>query len=154
VSFLRHALPVFCILGLAAGAGRLSGDDERATALSPAAPVINFSVPTFTREGNRSWLLRGSEGLYVNANQLEVKNLNLTVFTGDATNRVESVFLSPAATALINDSQVRGPGLVRLICEDFEATGEDWLYDHRQKKVSIRKSVRVVFHSPLRDILR
>ena len=77
-----------------------------------------------------------------------------TVFAGDPSNRVESIFLSPAATAFVDQGRVQRPGLVRLITDDFEATGADWIYDHRQKKVSIRKNVRVVFHTQLQSILR
>ena len=122
--------------------------------LTNGMAVINFRVPTFSREGYRSWLLCGSEGLYVNQNELAVTNLNLTVFAGNASNRVDSIFLSPAATALINEGQVYGPGVVRLVTDDFEATGEEWLYDHRQKKVSIHKNVHVVFRTQLKNILR
>jgi hypothetical protein len=127
--------------------------DERPTSLTANAPVINFRVPTFTGE-YRSWLLCGAEGIYVNDDRLDVVDLNLTVFSGDASNRIESVFLSPSAVALIGESRVRGPGALRLITDDFDATGEDWLYDHRQKKVSIHRNVRVVFHARLNDILR
>lgn len=146
-------LPLF--LGcLAPDAGLLHGADERPTAFTAGAPVVNFRVTTFTAEGHRSWLLSGSEGVYVSQNQLDVTDLNLTVFVGDASNRVDSIFLSPAATALVNDGQVRGPGTLRLITDDFEATGENWFYDHGAKKVSIRKNVRVVFHSQLQNMLR
>ena len=150
---LRHALPALCVLLLTPAAGQLRAADEHSTVFAVDAPVINFRVPTFTREGFRSWLLCGAEGRYVNANELAVTDLSLTVFAGDAANRVDSVFLSPAATAFLNAAQVRGPGLLRLVATDFEATGEDWLYDHHQKKVSIRKNVRVVFHAPLKSLL-
>ena len=123
------------------------------TSLTVNAPVINFRVPTFTGEF-RSWLLCGAEGVYVDDSRLDVVDLNLTVFSGDASNRIESVFLSPSAVALIGESRVRGPGALRLITSDFYATGEDWLYDHRQKKVSIHRDVRVVFHARLNDLLR
>ena len=151
---LRFIFFALGALSLGPAAGLLRGADERPTTLTTDAPVINFRVPTFTKEGYRSWLLCGSEGLYINQDQLDIINLNLTVFTGDASNRVESVFLSPSATALLNAGQVRGPGRLRLINDDFEATGADWVYDHRQKKVSIRKDVRVVFHAQLQSILR
>lgn len=148
---------VLLVLGAfcgAPGANRLPAADERPTAFTANAPIVNFRVPTFTREGFRSWLLSGSEGHYVNANQLDITDLNLTVFDGTAANRVESVFLSPSATALVDVGQVRGPDRLRLITDDFEATGEDWRYDHRAKKVSIYKNVRVVFHAQLKDMLR
>ncbi len=151
---MRAILLPLCALGLAAGTPFLPGADEHPTALTPGAPVVNFSVPTFTKEGYRSWVLRGSQGLFVNQSEIAVTNLNLTVFTGDASNRVDSVFLSPSATALLNEGQVRGSGRVRLINDDLEATGEDWSYDHRQKKVSIHKTVHVVFHAELKDVLR
>jgi hypothetical protein len=153
----RFALLVLCALGLAPGIDRLHGDDERPTAFTANAPVVNFRVPAFTKEGFRSWLLSGAEGHYVNSNQLNVTDLNLTVFDRTAANRVESVFLSPSATALINDGQllqVGGQDRLRFITDDFEATGEDWRYDDRAKKVSICKNVRVVYHAQLKDMLR
>ena len=150
----RLFLLLLYALGLAPGVNPLRGADERPTAFTADAPVVNFRVPTFTREGFRSWLLSGAEGHYLGANRLDITDLNLTVFDGTATNRVESVFLSPSATALINAGQVRGQDRLRLITDDFEATGEDWRYDHRAKKVSIRKNVRVVFHAQLKDMLR
>jgi len=151
---LRQLLLLGLCAGVLSGADRSRAADDRGTSLTANAPVINFRVPTFTAEGYRSWLLCGSEGVYVNDSRLDVVDLNLTVFSGDASNRVGSVFLSPSAVALIGESRVRGPGALRLITDDFEATGEDWLYDHRQKKVSIHRDVRVVFHLRLNDILR
>jgi hypothetical protein len=128
--------------------------DEGLTSLTANAPVINFRVTTFTRGGLRSWLLAGAEGHYVSQDRLDVVNLNLTVFAADASNRAESVFLSPAATAHFDTGRVGGASPLRLITDELEATGADWLYDHRQKKVSIRKNVRVVFHAQLESILR
>ncbi len=133
--------------------GSLRGTDERPTSFTINAPVINFRVPTFTPEGFRTWLLCGAEGVYVNDKQLNVTDLNLTVFAGDASNQVEKIFLSPSAVALIDEGCVSGPGALRLITDEFEATGDDWVYDHRQKKVFIHQNVRVVFHARLNDIL-
>ena len=137
-----------------AAAGPVRGTEERPTSFAINAPVINFRVPTFTREGFRTWLLCGAEGVYASDRQLNVTDLNLTVFAGDASNKVEKVFLSPSAVALMDEGRVSGPAALRLITDDFEATGDDWVYDHRQKKVSIRRNVRVVFHARLNDILR
>jgi len=149
---LRYALPALGVLLLAPAAATLRAAGERPTAFTVDAPVINFRIPTFSREGFRTWLLSGGEGRYLSANELAVTNLSLTVFTGDATNAVDSVFLSPQAVALLDEARVRGPGPLRLITTEFEATGEDWVYDNHAKKVSIHKNVRVVFHAPLRSL--
>ncbi len=151
---VRLILWILLGTGLAPGAAVGRGADNQTPAFGAGAPVLNFRVTTFTKEGYRSWLLSGSEGVYVNPNRLDVTDLNLTVFVGDPSNRVDSIFLSPAATAFINARQVRGAGSLRLITDDFEATGEDWFYDHAAKKISIRKNVRVVFHAQLESILR
>jgi lipopolysaccharide export system protein LptC len=151
---LRHALLALCAVSLVPGGGRLSGADNRGTAFSASAPVTDPVVSTFTKDGCRSWLLRGSQCRIVSQSQIDFTNLNLTVFVGDPSNRVESIFLSPAATAFVDQARVSGPGAVRIITDDFEATGADWTYDHRQKKVSIRKNVRVVFPTQLQSILR
>lgn len=145
--FLCACLPL-------AGLRSIGAAEEHTTSFTVDAPVTNFRVPTFTPDGFRSWLLCGAQGIYVNASELDVVDLNLTVFSGDATSKVEKVLLSPAAVALIGENRVRGPSTLRLITDDLEATGEDWTYDHRQKKVSIHRNVRVVFHARLNDILR
>ena len=149
----RSALLLVCA-GLLAAAGRGAGADDRATAIAPDAPVTDPVISTFTPAGNRLWLLRGSQCRVVSQNQLDFTNLNLTVFLGDAANHIDSIFLSPEATAWVDQARVSGPGSVRVITNDFEATGADWSYDHRQKKVSLRKNVRVVFHAQLLSILR
>src|SRR4051794_4319324 len=66
-------------------------------------PIVNFRVPDFTPEGNRAWLVRGSEARYVGDNQVDVKELNLTIFTGDANGKVETLFLSPEAEIRLDD---------------------------------------------------
>ncbi len=152
---LLFILPALCAFTPAAGAD--TPPDARAnapTAFTAGAPVRNFEVATFTPAGHRSWLLRGTAGHYVSQDEIQVTNLNLTVFAGDSANHIDSIFLSPSATAYVNRGQVRGDDSVRVITNDFEATGRDWLYDHRQKRVSIRKDVRVVFHAQLIHLLR
>ncbi len=152
MSALRHALTAFGLLLLAPAGLAQHGAADRTGVISVDAPVVNFRIPTFNRQNFRSWLLCGAEGRYLNANELAVTNLSLTVFTGDATNGIVYVFLSPAAVARPNDGVVRGSGPMRLVAEEFEATGENWAYDHREKKISIRKNVRVVFHASLRPL--
>ena len=129
---------------------------ERSTELTAAAPVEQFTVNQFTPEGYRLWLVRGAEGRIVKpGEQFDVTDLHLTTFTGDAAERVESILLSAAATVLLREKVANGGGRVRLInyADHFEVTGEDWTYDQTQKKVSIRKNVRVVFRTRLNEVL-
>lgn len=143
------SLRLLCLLSLAASAAFAAN-----TQLTPDQPVINFRVPDFTPEGNRSWLVRGSEARYISSAQVDVKELNLQVFTGDADGKLETLILSPAAEIRFGDMVARGHDSIRVINDRFEATGKEWSYSHKEKKVSIARNVHVVLHTQLRDFLK
>ena len=117
------------------------------------SPVESFRLPTFTKEGHRSMLLIGSQAL-VGTNQVEMREMTLTLFTGDETNTVETVILSPLATIQLDREQVQGNSAVRVIRDDIEITGQDWSYDHALKKVSIARNARIVFQAQLPNLLK
>lgn len=124
------------------------------TRVATDKPIINFRLPDFTPEGHRSWLVRGTEARYATGGLVDIRELNLTIFTGDADGRVETLILSPSAQIRLTDRQVSGKESIRIINDRFEATGHDWSYDHDAKKVSITRNVRVVLHTRLKDILQ
>src|ERR1035441_9023584 len=93
----KHAI----FLGLLSVAFNLGPAAENA----PSEPAKNFILPTFTREGYYSMRLCGSEARMLTLHLIELDDMNLTVFSGDASNRVDSVLLSPIArVALDNDT--------------------------------------------------
>lgn len=134
---------LFATLALAA-----SGQPVTAT-----TPVQNFKLPTFTPEGYRSMLLRGSSAT-VAPGAINLTDMNLTLFSGDQASTVETVILSPVATASPDSGRVSGADTVRMIRDDLEITGTGWSYDHRQKKVSITRNARIVYRVQLPDLLK
>ncbi|MDI1336832.1 MAG: hypothetical protein PSU94_11685 [Lacunisphaera sp.] len=124
------------------------------TQVSTDKPVINFRLPTFTPEGHRSWLVRGSEARFSAKNQIEIRELTLTIYTGLVDEKIETMILSPAARVQPDESLVTGPGTIRVINDDFEASGVDWRYIHKEKRVSINQHVHVTFHAELKDFLK
>ena len=126
------------------------------TQISTEKPVINFRSSTFTPEGFRSWLLRGSEAQVRPAmNQVTIKELTLSIFPGKADNeKVETMILSPTAEVRTADAVVTGPDTIRVINDQFEATGTEWRYTHKEKRVSIARNVRVTFRAELKDFLK
>lgn len=123
------------------------------TSPTAMAPVSQFRLPTFTKEGHRSMMLLGSEAI-VGAVHVQLVDLNLTLFSGDERNAVDTVILSPLASVNPEEGTVKGAAAVRIIRDDLEITGRGWTYDHRQKKVSIHSQARVVFRAQLPDILK
>lgn len=120
-----------------------------------ASPATNWVLPIFTdKEGYRMLTLRGSQIRPAGTDAIDVTDLSITVFSGDAKAHVDSVLLSSQATFFPKVNRAAGDGAVRLIRDDIEVTGSGWNYDHVGKKVSIARNVRVVFAAQLNDILK
>ena len=88
-----------------------------------SAPVKNFRLPTFNKEGMRTTFLRAGEAVIVSNTRIDVKDMNLTMFTNDDSGRIESVLLSPSATFLTEQQIVSGKESVRFIRDDVEVAG-------------------------------
>ena len=139
--------PLLLLLPLAV----LQGGD----APGPApAPAVNWVLPLFTdKEGYRSMTLRGSEVRPSN-NSVAVTNLSITIFSGDADAKVDSILLSPEANFFPKAERASGSQAVRFIQGEIEVTGFGWTYDHAARKVSLQRNVRVTFNAQLNDILK
>jgi lipopolysaccharide export system protein LptC len=141
---LRVFLPVTAVVAAWAASTQVSTDK----------PIINFRLPTFTADGHRSWLVRGSEAMFADQNTINVRELTLSIFSGKADEKVETMILSPKARVQTGESVVTGEDTIRVINDQFEATGSDWRYAHKEKRVNIARNVRVVFNSELKDFLK
>lgn len=118
------------------------------------APALNWVLPLFTdKEGYRSMTLRGSEVRPAGAN-IAVTDLNITIFSGDAAARVDSILLSRQAEFRPKENRASGTDAVRYIRDDIEVTGVGWDYDHATRRISLHSRVRVTFKSQLNDILK
>jgi len=140
----------FALLFLAATCASFAASTQLAT----DQPIVNFRVPEFTPEGNRAWLVCGSEARYLSENRVDVKELNLSIFTGQPDGKVETLILSPSAEIRIGDLVARGHDTIRVVNDRFDASGSEWIYAHNEKKVSIARNVHVVLHTQLKDILK
>ncbi|HVU23383.1 MAG TPA: hypothetical protein VHE13_04600 [Opitutus sp.] len=118
------------------------------------APARNWVLPVFSPEGYRSMIARGSEARALDQHRFEVTDLNLTLFTGDADARVDTVILSPKALFLPDQKEAHGEDSVRVVRDDVEASGTRWVYWHDQKKISLDGNVTVTFQAELKDLLQ
>lgn len=126
-------------------------------------PALGWTLPLFTdKEGYHLLTLRGDEARLLGPDRIEVKGFTAIVFSGDASEHVDTILLSPEATFYPQENRAAGPGPVRLLFsgrnpsdqDDIEVIGRGWTYDHRSKKVSIAHDARVTFHAQLNDILK
>ena len=118
-------------------------------------PAIGWVFPLFTdAEGYHLLTLRVSSARIVGEDRIDVTDFHAIAFSGDATERVDSVLLSPKAVFYPKKNVATGDSSVRLIHDDIEVTGVGWRYDNAAKKVSLAHDVRVTFHSQLNDLLK
>ncbi len=138
------------LLCLAPAAAALAAN----TQISTDKPIVNFRLPAFTAEGHRAWLVRGSEARFLGENQIGIKELTLTVFSGRVDEKVDTLILSPTAEVRPTEAVITGPDTIRVINDQFEASGSGWRYEHKSKKVSIDRNVRVTFRAEFKDYLK
>jgi hypothetical protein len=155
---IRFVLSSLTLASVLAGAQPVT-DASRTKTTSAAvtsggAPAVNWVLPIFTdKEGFRSMTLRGTEVRPTGKN-IEVTDLSITIFSGDAATQVDSMLLSPSAVFTPKENRAGGEKSVRFIRDDIEVTGVGWNYDHTAKKVSLQQNVRVTFRAQLNDILK
>lgn len=125
--------------------------------ITARAPVKDFTLPFFNEAGHRSMLVKGGEALLADPQRITIRELTLSVFSGQADNKIETIILSPAATILPSEQVATGEQVVRLVRDDVEVSGEAWRYehsDHGAKKILINRNARIVFRAELKDILK
>ena len=149
--------PVRILLVLLVVAAAALGEIAAPPSKAPA-PIVNFSLPTFTPEGFRLWLIRGSEASLTGPNNVDVNGLSVTIFSGDAANRIETMVLSPSARVNTDTQMITGNSTVRLLNlnDGFEASGENWRYTDKNKTVTVTlgSKVRVVLRAEFKNFLK
>jgi hypothetical protein len=122
------------------------------------AAALNWVVRTFTdKEGYLTAIFGGSEARPAGEN-LSIRDLNVRLFSGDATPHLETVLLAPIATFVRDGKRAFGDKTVRVVRDDFVATATSWTYDdtekEKQKHVTLSGDVRIDFNAELKDILK
>jgi hypothetical protein len=135
-----------------------TGGTAAKPAVTISAPSKGIRLPAFNEQGHRTSLLTASEGRFISPGQIDATHLDLVIYPGDGTARVETRLTAPTASFFLKDTaapRASGKESVRLVHEnEIDASGEDWAYDHGRKKLWINKNVRLVFPAPLQDILK
>jgi hypothetical protein len=138
-----------CLLSSAA----FAAEDASKSPLN-GTPIKDFRLPSFDKDGKRTTFMRAAEALIVSPTRIDVKDMQFTVFTKDGTGAFDTLLLTPSAIFLTDKQFVSGSESVRVIRMNLEITGEQWSYNHPEKRVLIGKNARVTFQDELKDIIK
>lgn len=116
------------------------------------APIINFKLPDYTDDGIRTSLLLGNEARRISDTQIDLVAMNYTLFKADGSNQADTTLLAPSASVFHTGKnyKVQGNEGVRIVRDDLDLTGTNWIFETDEKKtrhVTLEKNVHVVFRT-------
>lgn len=114
--------------------------------LVPQQPVKNFQLPMFGENGYRTWELSGDEGRYITADKIEVSQMKMKVFSGDASSTIENRIESPLATLFVAKNIAIGQGPIKITATNYRIDGERWFWDGKTRSVVVSKKASVIFY--------
>lgn len=120
----------------------------------PDAPVHNFKLPMFAESGYKSWDLQGRQGIYISAEQIDILDMKLRVFSGDKNLRIETSIESPTASVYLRRKQSTGNDVVIIKGPKYKILGRKWFWDGNTRTVKINEAVRVTFTGDIDFLLK
>jgi hypothetical protein len=132
-----------------------SKESESAPAkVRASAPVRNYAISFFSDLGYPRVRVQGASADVSDPSRIVLGDMILELFSGDEHKTTESVLIAPVAVLEPEPEVVSGPESVRFTRSDMEITGENWSYEHRERRIHIRQRARIVFNTGLNDILK
>ena len=119
-----------------------------------SAPVRDFSLPRFGKDGYKIWNLKGSQGSYISPERIDVVDMTLCTFSGDERMEVETCMESPQASISIQENQASSEETLNINNLSYHIEGKEWIWDGNLKKIIIQRDVHVTFNQELNDRLK
>lgn len=132
-------------LALLLSLGSVAAVGDRTERMKPKAPIQNFRLPRFGDQGYTEWVLRGAEGIYQNADQIDVSGMALRIYSGDERMVVELALDSPFATILSGENRAISEAPIEIVGASFKISGRGWSWDGTTKKIEVHADSVVEF---------
>ena len=133
-----------CILGLGILTAQIQSN----------APIKDFRLPIFSDEGRLLWDVSGMDGVYVSAEQIDVRGATFHAYGNHAHSEATLRIECQRASVFHETGQARGEGSVFAKGESFVVTGENWSWDTPTQTLMIEEDVRVLFNLSLNSLLK
>jgi len=114
--------------------------------ISLDAPLQDFTIPGFGKDGVPAWILKGSELQYLDKKNAKVKSMNLQVLAAQGDRRIETDIYSPVALFFLKENRAQGRESLRIRGNNFNITGRQWEWNGNSRTIKIKKEVKVTFN--------
>lgn len=144
--------PLFGLLGAMLVMPAFAEPPER---LLPDAPVRAFTLPHFGDNGDRAWLLSGTEGTYDTRGYFRIEDMVLQVFDPGEPLLPRLSITSGEAVIELETQMARGETylMVQERGGDFTLAGRNWQWDGHARKIRVTEDARVSFRQALGPVL-
>ena len=122
--------------------------------MKPGTPVFNFKLPLFNEQGYRIWYLRGDKGIYVSETQIKIEGMTVSQYSGNEADERIAVLTSPEAIFHFDSTTAYGPSELRIVSDEFDVSGQDWIWIGEKKEITLNRDVKVVLFEGIGDILK
>lgn len=109
----------------------------------PDAPIEHFTLPMFGEDGYKSWELRGFRGHYLGEEAALIEGMDLISFQGGAALEEDNRIRSPRAHVDFSKSEASGESSLFVTGPGYEIQGQDWTWYGKERKIVVRRAVRV-----------
>ena len=117
-------------------------------------PIKDFETAGFSENGYKSWQLQGKQGVYVNAAQINVSDMILTLFSGDSKVEQTAVIISSKASLRHQSGNALGPLDIQMTGSNYVINGKDWLWYGKERILKIKGGASVVFKGHIGGLLK
>lgn len=135
------------VLGTGASLPAQTGD------VRTSAPVEDYAISFFSDQGYPRVRVVGGSADLADAERIKLTLMELFLYSGEADRKLETTLTAPLAILEPGPEIVHGPDALSLERADLSLTGEDWSYEHRERRVLVKRNARVVFKMPLEGLL-
>lgn len=124
--------------------------------ITPDAPVKNFKLPMFGPDGYKIWDLRGREGRYVSAEQIDVVGMILRTWGGGEAQQLELTIESTQASINPKANSAAGSDYIyiREAGNNYSIVGRKWTWEGKTDRITVSEEVRVTFNQSLGGVLK
>ncbi len=119
----------------------------------PNDPVLDFRLPRFSEDGYAQWILRGGQGIYDSEEQIRVKEMSLSIYSGDERKALEMKIDSPEATLLVKENRAISDSSIEIVGSNFKVSGVGWMWDGTKKEIEVKSDVAVEFSQEVAGML-
>lgn len=117
--------------------------------ITPHSALKNFKLPKYNENSYRAYTLCGTEGIYDTLGYFRVTNAELSIYSGDEKQVLQTLITSDQAEFDLNKDIATGNSLIEVKDEEFYLKGRNWNLDMKNRRITIESEGTIRFYQDI-----